>query len=68
MTGRLGHRLAALEKRGDILARWAHVPAAQCPDAVLIAVIGQHVGWPLGYQPTDAELRAALASVTGDAA
>ena len=68
MTGGLGHRLAALEKRSDILVAWAHVPAAQCPDAVLIAVIGQQVGWPLGYQPTDAELRAFLAGATGHAA
>jgi hypothetical protein len=29
---------------------------------VLIAVIGQHLGWPPGYEPTDAELSAGMAS------
>ena len=47
------------------MAAWANVPAAQCPDHVLVAVIGQHLGWPPGYVPTDVELRAVVAR-TGD--
>lgn len=54
MTGRLNHRLAAIERRADTLAAWAGVPLAQCPDAVLIALIGREVGWPADYCPTEA--------------
>ncbi len=64
MTGRLGHRLAAIKRRRDILVQWAGVPAAQCPDAVLIAIIGRHVGWPPGHCPSDAELAAFIATAS----
>jgi hypothetical protein len=44
VSSRLGQRMAALERRSDLLAEWAQVPAEQCPDAVLIAVIARQLG------------------------
>ncbi len=59
-AGRLARRMAALEKRRNPAAAWANVPVEQCPDHVLIAIIGEDLGWPSGHQPSDAELRAIL--------
>ena len=53
--------MAALERRRNLLAAWVHVPAAECPDHVLLAAIGRQAGWPLGHEPSDAELRAVIA-------
>ena len=53
--------MAALERRSNLLAAWVHVSAAQCPDRVLVAAIGQQVGWPPGREPSDAELGAIIA-------
>ena len=61
MNGPLARRLAAIERRNDTLAAWVGVPAAQCPDAVLIGIVGREVGWPPGHWPSDAELAAVAA-------
>ncbi len=68
MTGRLRHRLSALERRSDLLAAWRHRPASECPDAVLEAFIAEAEGWPPGRVPTDAELRAIIAREAGGVA
>ncbi len=57
----MGQRMAALERRSDLLAEWAQVPAEQCPDAVLIAVIARHLGWAPGHVPSDEELASVIA-------
>ena len=68
MTGRLASRLAALERRSDLLAAWRHRPASECPDAVLEVLIAEAEGWPPGRVPTDAELRAIVAEGGASAA
>lgn len=67
MTGPLARRLAAIERHRDALAQWAGVPTAQCPDAVLIAVIGREVGRPPDHCPSNAELAAVIATTAGTA-
>ena len=58
MTDRLRRRLSTLERRSDPFAVWRGVPASECPDWVLIALIDECLGWPPGYQPTDGGLAA----------
>jgi hypothetical protein len=60
-TGRIARRLAALERRNDRPAAWRGVPVEQWPDHVLVAIIGEELGWPPGHDPSDAELRALVA-------
>lgn len=67
MTGRLDQRLRALERRADVFATWRGRLASECPDWVLEAFAGKHEGWPSGYTPSDAELRAFLARSHEDA-
>ena len=62
MTGPLARRLAAIERHRDVLVQWAGVPAAQCPDAVLVAMVGRQADWPPGYCPSDAELATVIAA------
>ncbi len=67
MTGHLARRLAAIERHRDVLVQWAGVPAAQCPDAVLFAMLGRHVDWPSGYCLSNAELAAVIATTAATA-
>jgi hypothetical protein len=65
MTPGILHRLEALERRADALARWRGAltveNADEADDEVLLAIIGEAEGWPPGYAPSDAELEAIVA-------
>lgn len=63
---RLGARVVRLELAGrrgwrDCIGR----PIEEWPDEALVGFLGEDQGWPLGHQPTDAELEA-IAAGWGD--
>ena len=66
---RLALRLSKLE-RGDPSGwrAWRHVPLRLCPESALLAFLREAEGWPAGYEPTEAELRAIVAAGEGGTA
>jgi hypothetical protein len=56
---RLAARVIRLELAGPRpWRRWVGVPAERWPEDALLAFLRDAEGWPAGYIPTDAELRA----------
>ena len=66
---RLALRLSKLE-RGDPSGwrMWQHVPHRLWPESALLAFLRETVGWPAGYEPTEADLRAIVAAGEGGTA
>jgi hypothetical protein len=64
----LGPRLARLERGGSRTGWRAYVglPNSEWPDSALMALLAESEGWPLGYVPTDDDLRAIIERSGGE--